>query len=99
MLEPSGKNHNEEQHESDCGAPHVQATIRFVEQELRELMRQRAEIAKRVGTIKKTISGLSLLLGDKLPNDLREFKREPSKSRRWARSHHVKQPSERTLQT
>jgi hypothetical protein len=52
-----------------------------MEQELRQLMRQRAEIAKRVRTIERIISGLSLLFGDELPSDLREFTREKSESR------------------
>ena len=44
--------------------PHVQEVVRAAHDELRQLMRQRAEIMKRIGTIKQTISGLANLFGD-----------------------------------
>ena len=43
---------------------HVQEVIRQAHEELRQLMQQRAEIMKRIGTVKQTISGLANLFGD-----------------------------------
>jgi len=43
---------------------HVQEVIRQAHDELRQLMQQRAEIMKRIGTVKQTISGLANLFGD-----------------------------------
>ncbi|HEX4783049.1 MAG TPA: hypothetical protein VH350_01840 [Candidatus Sulfotelmatobacter sp.] len=45
---------------------HVQEVIRQAHQELRQLLQQRAEIMKRIGTVKQTISGLANLFGDEL---------------------------------
>ena len=45
---------------------HVQEVIRQAHGELRQLMQQRAEIMKRIGTVKQTISGLANLFGDEL---------------------------------
>jgi hypothetical protein len=45
---------------------HVQEVIRQAHGELRQLMQQRAEIMKRIGTVKQTISGLANLFGDGL---------------------------------
>src|SRR5579864_2604124 len=45
---------------------HVQEVIRQAHGELRQLMLQRAEIMKRIGTVKQTISGLANLFGDGL---------------------------------
>ena len=38
---------------------HVQEVIRQAHEELRQLLHQRAEIMKRIGTVKQTISGLA----------------------------------------
>ena len=46
------------------GDPHVQEVVKAAHEELRQLMRQRAEIMKRIGTLKQTISGLANLFGD-----------------------------------
>src|SRR5436189_6415119 len=46
------------------GDQHVQEVIRTAHEELRQLMRQRAEIMKRIGTVKQTIVGLANLFGD-----------------------------------
>ena len=46
------------------GDPHVQEVVKAAHGELRELMRQRAEIMKRIGTVKQTIVGLANLFGD-----------------------------------
>jgi hypothetical protein len=55
-------------------SPHVEAIIRAAHEELRRLAEQRAEIIKRMGTIKKTIVGLCNLFGDgELSDDLREL--------------------------
>lgn len=43
---------------------HVQEVIRQAHEELRELLLQRAEVMKRIGTVKQTIAGLANLFGD-----------------------------------
>lgn len=48
---------------------HVQEVIRQAHGELRQLLEQRAEIMKRIGTVKQTISGLANLFGDGVLND------------------------------
>jgi hypothetical protein len=48
---------------------HVQEVIRQAHEELRQLLQQRAEIMKRIGTVKQTISGLANLFGDELLNE------------------------------
>lgn len=49
--------------------PHVQEVVRAAHEELRQLMRQRAEVMKRIGTVKQTIVGLANLFGDEVLND------------------------------
>jgi hypothetical protein len=46
------------------GDPHVQEVVRAAHEELRQLMRQRADVMKRIGTVKQTIVGLANLFGD-----------------------------------
>jgi hypothetical protein len=46
------------------GNEHVQEVVRAAEEDLRELIRQRAEIAERIGTIRQTIVGLTKIFGD-----------------------------------
>jgi len=54
--------------------PHVQQVVRTAHEELRQLMRQRADIMKRIGTLKQTIAGLANLFGDEvLDEDLLEL--------------------------
>jgi hypothetical protein len=48
---------------------HVQEVIRQAHDELRQLLTQRAEIMKRIGTVKQTISGLANLFGDNVLNE------------------------------
>jgi len=48
---------------------HVQEVIRQAHDELRLLLQQRAEIMKRIGTVKQTISGLANLFGDGVLNE------------------------------
>jgi len=56
------------------GDPHVQEVVKAAHEELRLLMRQRAEIMKRIGTLKQTITGLANLFGDEiLGEDLLEL--------------------------
>jgi len=45
---------------------HVQEVVRAAHEELRQLMRQRAEVMKRIGTVKQTIVGLANLFGDEV---------------------------------
>jgi hypothetical protein len=45
---------------------HVVEVVRQAHDELRQLMRQRAEIMKRIGTVKQTIVGLANLFGDEI---------------------------------
>jgi hypothetical protein len=46
------------------GDPHVQEVVKAAHEELRQLMRQRADVMKRIGTVKQTIVGLANLFGD-----------------------------------
>ena len=48
---------------------HVQEVIRSAEQELYELLQRRAEVMKRIGTIKQTLAGLANIFGDSLLSD------------------------------
>ncbi len=48
---------------------HVQEVIRQAHEELRMLLQQRADVMKRIGTVKQTISGLANLFGDGLLNE------------------------------
>jgi len=49
--------------------PHVQEVVRAAHEELRQLMRQRADVMKRIGTVKQTIVGLANLFGDEVLSD------------------------------
>jgi hypothetical protein len=56
------------------GDSHVHEVIKAAHEELRQLMRQRADIMKRIGTLKQTIAGLANLFGDDiLGEDLLEL--------------------------
>ena len=56
------------------GDPHVYEVVKTAHEELRQLMRQRADIMKRIGTLKQTIAGLANLFGDEiLGEDLLEL--------------------------
>jgi hypothetical protein len=48
---------------------HVQEVVRSAEQELRQLLGQRAEVMKRIGIIKQTLSGLANLFGKSVLSD------------------------------
>lgn len=48
---------------------HVQEVIQQAHDELRLLLQQRAEVMRRIGTVKQTISGLANLFGDAVLNE------------------------------
>ncbi len=58
----------------------VQEVLRQAQDELRGLLQQRADLMKRIGTVKQTISGLANLFGDELLSDelLHLVDRKPS---------------------
>jgi hypothetical protein len=45
---------------------HVQEVLRQAQRELRDLLRERADIMKRIGTVKQTIVGLANMFGDEV---------------------------------
>jgi hypothetical protein len=49
---------------ADSGNLHVKEVVRSAQEELRELLRQKAELMKRIGTIKQTLAGLANMFGD-----------------------------------
>ncbi len=51
------------------GNGHVEEVVRQAHEELRQLLQQRAEVMRRIGTIKQTIAGLANLFGDSVLND------------------------------
>jgi hypothetical protein len=51
------------------GNGHVEQVVRQAHDELRQLLQQRAEVMRRIGTIKQTIAGLANLFGDNVLND------------------------------
>jgi Flp pilus assembly protein TadD len=63
---------------------HVQEVVQRAHEELRQLMRHRLQITRRLGTVKQTIVGLATLFGDGMLNDelLKLVDRKP-KSRRY----------------
>ncbi|HUJ96125.1 MAG TPA: hypothetical protein VLW84_12715 [Terriglobales bacterium] len=46
------------------GDGHVQQVVKAAQEELGQLLRQRAEVMKRIGTVKQTLVGLANLFGD-----------------------------------
>ena len=46
--------------------PHIQELCRSAQQELRQLMRDRAQVVKRICTIKRTLVGLAELFGESI---------------------------------
>ena len=55
--------------QTQAADPHVQEVIRSAERELHELLQQRAELMKRIGTIKQTLAGLANIFGDSVLSD------------------------------
>jgi len=54
---------------TNVASGHVEEVVRQAHDELRQLMQQRAEVMRRIGTIKQTIAGLANLFGDQVLND------------------------------
>src|SRR5712671_697943 len=48
---------------------HVQEVVRQAHEELRQLLQQRSDVMRRIGTIKQTIAGLANLFGDDVLSD------------------------------
>src|ERR1700688_1147318 len=55
--------------QSQAADLHVQEVIRSAEHELHELLQRRAELMKRIGTIKQTLAGLANIFGDSVLSD------------------------------
>lgn len=55
--------------QSQAADLHVQEVIRSAERELNELLQRRAEVMKRIGTIKQTLAGLANLFGESVLSD------------------------------
>ncbi|MGC2185477.1 MAG: hypothetical protein WA637_19575 [Terriglobales bacterium] len=55
--------------QSQAADPHLQEVIRSAERELHELLERRAELMKRIGTIKQTLAGLANIFGDSVLGD------------------------------
>jgi hypothetical protein len=51
------------------GSGHVQEVVRQAHTELRQLLQQRSDVMRRIGTIKQTIAGLANLFGDNVLSD------------------------------
>ena len=69
MARSEGKKSMENVQVNREAQPPVQEVIRAAHQELRDLLQQRAEIMKRIGTVKQTIIGLANLFGDEMLDD------------------------------
>jgi hypothetical protein len=68
----NGQTRNDETEDkslSGSGDTNVQEVVKTAHEELRQLMRQRADIMKRIGTIKQTIVGLANLFGGGILNE------------------------------
>lgn len=71
-----GKNNHDGLHEmtAHMGDIPVQQVVKAAHEELCQLLQQRAEIMKRIGTVKQTIAGLANLFGEEmLGEDLLEL--------------------------
>lgn len=55
--------------EAQASSISAQQVVKAAHEELLQLMRQRAEIMKRIGTVKQTIAGLANLFGDQVLGD------------------------------
>lgn len=55
--------------EDAVGSVSAQQVVKAAHEELLQLMRQRAEIMKRIGTVKQTITGLANLFGEQVLGD------------------------------
>jgi hypothetical protein len=69
-----GKRNHDGLHDAMVNEVSVHQVVKAAHDELRQLIQQRAEIMKRIGTVKQTISGLANLFGDEvLGEDLLEL--------------------------
>ena len=66
MMNARGSNGSEYRNLPGVGDSHVQEVVNAAHEELRQLMRQRADVMKRIGTVKQTIVGLANLFGDEV---------------------------------
>jgi chorismate mutase len=66
-----GNNNRDSLHAIDAQANSLSAqqVVKAAHEELLQLMRQRGEIMKRIGTVKQTIAGLANLFGDQVLGD------------------------------
>ncbi len=66
-----GKNNRAGVHAIDAQANRISAqpVVKAAHEELLQLMRQRAEVVKRIGTVKQTIAGLANLFGEQVLGD------------------------------
>jgi hypothetical protein len=55
--------------EANEGDANIQHVVRAASEQLQDLMRQRADVTKRIGTIKQTLAGLANLFGDSVLTD------------------------------
>jgi hypothetical protein len=55
--------------EAQANSIPAQQVVKAAHEELLQLMRQRAEVMKRIGTVKQTIAGLANLFGDQVLGD------------------------------
>ena len=72
----TGKTNSDGLHGIEVQASSISAqqVVKAAHEELLQLMRQRAEVMKRIGTVKQTIAGLANLFGEQvLGNDLLEL--------------------------
>ncbi|HEV3205539.1 MAG TPA: hypothetical protein VGZ28_01200 [Terriglobales bacterium] len=53
----------------EAAGSHAQEVIRSAERELNQLLKLRAELMKRIGTIRQTLAGLANLFGDSVLSD------------------------------
>src|SRR5437870_337946 len=60
----NGQNGSGSKSVGNDGNGHVQEVIKQAHEELRQLLQQRAEVMRRIGTVKQTIAGLANLFGD-----------------------------------
>src|ERR1700758_2191487 len=60
----NGNGGNGIQHLASIGDAHVQQVVKAAQEELGLLLRQRADVMKRIGTVKQTIVGLANLFGE-----------------------------------
>jgi hypothetical protein len=69
---------------TNTDAANIQPIVNSARQELRQLLQQRADITKRIGTLKQTILNLCTLFGEDELNDddLREFAEHKPATRR-----------------